>query len=93
MSPAGPLRLAEGGNGAADFHMFTEVPKSGRFVGLITNDIASTFRRLQGGVPNPRIGDKLAPSWMPVAFQDYQGQEIARVYGDEFGEFNVLPVS
>lgn len=84
------VRLAERTNAAADFHFLTEVPKMGRFVGLVTNDVANTISLLINGVPNPRRGDKLAPAWMPIAFEDYQGNEIARVYSDQYGGYNVL---
>lgn len=84
------VQLAERTNAAADFHFFTEVPKSGRFVGLVTNDVANSISLLINGVPNPRLGDKLSPSWLPIAFEDYQGNEIARVYSDQFGGYNAL---
>ncbi|MBI5576785.1 MAG: right-handed parallel beta-helix repeat-containing protein [Deltaproteobacteria bacterium] len=78
------VRLAERTNAAADFHLFTEVPKSGRFVGLVTNDITNTF-----DPASPRFGDKLAPMFLPVGLEDYQGNEIARTYTDQFGGFSV----
>ena len=84
------IRLDEGMNAAADFFVFTEVPKAGRFVGLVTNDITNTFAPSVGGVPNPRVGSKMAAPWIPIGFQDYQGNEIARVYSDQFGGYNVL---
>jgi hypothetical protein len=79
------VRLAERTNAAADFHFFTEVPKAGRFVGLVTNDITNTF-----DPASPRFGDKLAPAFLPIGLEDYQGNEIARVYSDQFGGYNVL---
>jgi hypothetical protein len=84
------VQLAERTNAAADFHFFTEVPKAGRFVGLVTNDIANNLSLLINGVPNPRLGDKLSPFWLPIAFEDYQGNEIARVHSDQYGAYNVL---
>ena len=84
------VRLAERTNAAADFHFLTEVPKAGRFVGLVTNDVSNTLSLLINGVPNPRLGDKFSPAWLPIAFEDYQGNEIARVYGDQYGAYNVL---
>ena len=84
------VRLNAGTNAAADFHLFTEVPKAGRFVGLLTNDVTNTFAPSVGGVPNPRVGSKQAAPWIPIGFQDYQGNEIARIYSDQFGGYNVL---
>ena len=84
------VQLAERTNAAADFHFLTEVPKAGRFVGLVTNDVANNLSLLINGVPNPRLGDKLSPMWLPIAFEDYQGNEIARVHSDQYGAYNVL---
>ena len=84
------VQLAERTNAAADFFFFTDVPKTGRFVGLVTNDVANTLSLLINGVPNPRQGDKFAPAWLPIGFEDYQGNEIARVYSDQFGAYNAL---
>lgn len=72
-------------NAAADFFLFTAVPKAARMVGLITNDVLLEFN------PNsPRKGDKLGPSWMPVSVRDWTGNEVVRVYSDEWGQYNSL---
>ena len=84
------VRLAERTNAAADFHFLTEVPKAGRWVGLVTNDVANNLSLVINGLPNPRLGDKLSPQWLPIGFEDYQGNEIARVYSDQYGGYNVL---
>ena len=77
--------LTEGFNAAADFFMFTEVPKAGRIVGFVLDDFANEFD------PNsPSFGEKFAPPWLPVSIRDYTGQEISRVYTDEFGAYNAL---
>jgi hypothetical protein len=71
--------------GTADFFLFTEVPKAGRLVGLITDDVEVVFD------PNsPNFGEKFAPPWVPVSIQDFEGNEVARVYSDEFGAYEVL---
>ncbi|MBI5694651.1 MAG: hypothetical protein HZC51_02770 [Nitrospirae bacterium] len=79
------VRLAQSMNSAADFFIFTDVPKAARFVGLITNDVAAAF-----APGDPRVGDKFGPSWMPVSFQDYMGNEIGRAYTDQWGQYNIL---
>ena len=71
-------------NAAADFHMFTEVPKAARGVGLVTNDLGLTLANAQVFV------EKQAPSWIPISFKYFDGKEITRVYSDEFGGYNVL---
>lgn len=77
--------LTDGKNAAADFHFFTEVPKASHVVGGILNDLANEFN------PNaPTFGEKFAPPWLPVAFYDWTGKEITRVYGDQYGKYNAM---
>jgi len=77
--------LAQGQNAAADFFLFTEVPKAARAVGFTNNDLAAEFN-----IFSPNFGEKLAPSWIPVSFKDWTGKEIVRVYTDEFGSYNAM---
>ncbi|MEW6251351.1 MAG: hypothetical protein AB1716_11935 [Planctomycetota bacterium] len=72
-------------NTAVNFFIFTEVPKAARAVGFINNDLAAEF-----DPTSPVYGEKSAPSWVPISFQDYAGHEITRVYSDEFGCYNAL---
>jgi large repetitive protein len=77
--------LNNGQNTAADFHLFTDVPRAGRIVGIILNDLANEFN------PNaPSFGEKFAPPWLPISVRDYRGTEVSRVYSDEFGAYNAL---
>lgn len=77
--------LSAAQNAVADFHLFTPVPKTGRIVGQITNPFANATN------PNdPNFGGPLAPSWIPLSIQDATGNEIARVYSDEWGAFSTL---
>ena len=79
------IRVADGRNAAADFHYFTEVPKAAHVVGGVINDLANEFN------PNsPTFGEKFSPPWLPVAFYDFRGHEITRVYTDQYGKFNAL---
>jgi parallel beta-helix repeat protein len=77
--------VSAGENAAADFFFFTPVPKAARAVGFVNNDIAAEF-----DPTNPRYGEKGGPSWIPISFQDWAGNEVARVYLDEFGTYNAL---
>jgi hypothetical protein len=79
------VSLAQGQNAAADFFMFTEVPKAARVVGFANNDLTAEFR-----ASSPIFGEKSSPSWIPVSFQDWQGTELTRVYSDEFGSYNAM---
>ncbi|NJD55076.1 MAG: hypothetical protein FIA94_01580 [Nitrospirae bacterium] len=82
------ILLADKTNAAADFHLFTTVPKSARGIGLITNDVAITQ-----DPNNPNIGEKLGVVWMPISVQDLNGHELTRVYTDQFGVYNFLTPS
>jgi hypothetical protein len=82
------VALGTGQNAAADFFLFTDVPKAARAVGLITDDFAN---ELAPGKPS--FTEKFSPGWIPIAVFDYTGQEIQRTYGDEFGAYNFLAPS
>jgi hypothetical protein len=80
-----PIRLTPGRNAAVDFFLFSQVPKAAKVSGMILDDTANEFD------PNaPTFGEKFAPPFLPVAFRDYTGREIARVYADEWGKYNAL---
>ncbi|MBN1818292.1 MAG: hypothetical protein JW828_13110 [Sedimentisphaerales bacterium] len=79
------LIVSPGKNAAADFFLFSKTPKAARAVGFINNDLAAEF-----DTTSPVSGEKSAPAWIPVAFFDYAGNEVARVYCDEFGTYNAL---
>ena len=77
------LTLNSGQNAAADFHIFTEVPKSAQIVGKVVNPFAN-----QANPNDPNFGGPFAPSWIPISIQDHNGREIVRVYTDEWGAWN-----
>jgi len=77
--------LNHGQNAAADFHFKTDVPKAARVVGFVLNDLTAEFN-----AGSPVFGEKLSAKWIPVAFKDWTGREITRVYADEFGTYNAL---
>ncbi len=77
--------LTAGSNPPAEFYLFTQVPKAARVVGFVNNDLAAEFNVL-----TPNFGEKAAPSWLPISFQDWTGNEITRIYTDEFGAYTGL---
>ncbi|MEE8245370.1 MAG: hypothetical protein V3R27_10250 [Pseudomonadales bacterium] len=82
------LTLTTQQNAVVDFHLFTDVPKAARMVGLITDDLAAEI------TPNkPNFAEKYGPPWMSVSITDYTGQEVSRTYSDEFGAFNAMLAS
>ena len=58
---------------------------AGQNLGFILNDLANEFDPL-----NPNFGEKFAPPFTPVSFRDYNGEEITRVYSDQYGSYNAL---
>ena len=86
--PLCTMKLAKvqaGQNIAMDFRFFTPVEPAGRMVGLVTDDLTLEFR-----AGNPRLGDKIGPSFMPISVQDFAGNELVRTYTDEWGQYNTL---
>ena len=77
--------VATGKNTAADFYFFTQAPKGAIAIGFINNDLAAEF-----DPTSPIFGEKSAPAWLPISFQDWAGNEITRVYCDEFGTYNAM---
>lgn len=77
--------LGDRQNAATDFHIFTAVPKAARGVGLVNNDVAVTL-----DPNNPIIGEKAGVVWLPISIQDFAGNELNRVYTDQFGAYNFL---
>ena len=69
----------------AKFYVFSSTHIAGHFTGMITNDFASEFDPF-----SPQFGEKFAPPNLPVAFRDYNGNEVARVYADQWGAYNGL---
>ena len=79
------LTVSNGQNATAKFEFFTDVPIAGHFVGVILNDLGNEF-----DVTAPNFGEKQAPPWVPVAIRDSNGQELYRVYADEWGTYSGL---
>ncbi|MEW7972621.1 MAG: hypothetical protein AB2810_07155 [Candidatus Thiodiazotropha endolucinida] len=77
--------LSSGQNAAAEFFLMTDVPLAGNVSGVILNDLANEFN------PNsPAFGEKFAPRNVPVSFYDWNGNEVNRVYADQYGRYNLM---
>ena len=79
------MLLSDQGQAAADFFLFTSTPISGHFVGMILDDTAQEYNPL-----SPQFGEKWAPPFVPVSIRDHLGNEISRVYSDQWGRMNGL---
>ncbi|MEO8306483.1 MAG: hypothetical protein ABI616_00400 [Pseudomonadota bacterium] len=69
----------------AKFFVFSSTHIAGHFTGLITNDFAAEFDPF-----SPQFGEKFGPPNLPVAMRDFTGNEVARVYSDQWGVYNGL---
>ena len=69
----------------AKFYVFTPTHIAGHFTGTITNDFASEFDPF-----SPQFGEKFGPPNLPVGLRDFAGNEVSRVYSDQWGIYNGL---
>jgi hypothetical protein len=70
------------------FYIFTPTHKAAHFTGQITDDFAAEFDPF-----SPAFGEKFAPAYLPVGIKDWAGNEINRVYADQWGVYNGLNYS
>jgi hypothetical protein len=70
------------------FWVFTSTHVAAHFTGVITDDFTSEFDPF-----SPQFGEKFSPSNLPVAIKDWTGQEIERVYSDQWGAYDGLTYS
>ena len=67
------------------FYIFSSTHVAGHFAGTITNDFASEFDPF-----SPQFGEKFGPPNLPVSMRDFNGNEVTRVYSDQWGIYNGL---
>jgi hypothetical protein len=72
----------------AKFYIFTSTHAASHFTGVITDDFTAEFDPF-----SPQFGEKFAPAYLPVSVKDWSGNEISRVYSDQFGAYNGLSYS
>jgi len=70
---------------SARFYAFTKNHIAGHFVGGMTNDMASEFDPF-----SPQFGEKFGVPNLPIRMRDFTGDEVTRVYGDQWGAYNGL---
>ncbi len=79
------VTLQDEASALAKFFIFSSTHIAGHFTGTITNDFASEFDPF-----SPQFGEKFGPPNLPVAMRDFNGNEVARVYSDQWGIYNGL---
>ena len=72
----------------AKFYIYTSTHIGSKFTGIITDDFTSEFDPFA-----PTFGEKFSPPNMPVTFRDWAGNEVSRVYSDQWGTFNGMTYS
>ena len=77
--------LAGGSNPGVNFFLYTDVPAAAHVTGQVTSDITNELDPI-----SPLVGEKFGPAFIPMSFQDWTGHEVARVYTNEWGRYNVL---
>src|SRR5438876_6939735 len=82
------VQLDDQTSALAKFWVFTSAHVAAHFTGVITDDFTSEFDPF-----SPQFGEKFSPANPAVAIKDWSGQEISRVYADQWGTYNGLTYS
>ena len=72
----------------AKFYIYTSAHIASKFTGGITDDYTSEFDPF-----SPQFGEKFSPPDMPVSVKDWAGNEISRVYADQWGTYDGMTYS
>jgi hypothetical protein len=82
------ITLNEQSAALAKFYIFSSTHVTSHFQGIILDDFTAEFDPF-----SPQFGEKFAPSYLPVGVKDWTGNEVNRVYSDQFGLYNGLNYS
>ena len=72
----------------AKFWVFSSTHVAAHFTGFILDDLSSEFDPF-----SPQFGEKFAVPNLPVSIKDFAGNEVERVYSDQWGEYDGLNYS
>jgi hypothetical protein len=72
----------------AKFWVFSPTHVAAHFTGFMLDDFSSEFDPY-----SPQFGEKFAIPNVPVSIKDFAGNEVSRVYSDQWGIFNGLNYS
>ncbi len=72
----------------AKFWVFSSTHVAAHFTGFILDDLSAEFDPF-----SPQFGEKFAVANLPVSIKDHAGNEIERVYSDQWGIYNGLTYS
>jgi hypothetical protein len=80
--------LEEQSSVLAKFYVFTSTHIASHFTGIITDDFTSEFDPF-----SPAFSEKFSPPFLPVSIKDWAGNEVSRVYADQWGAYNGMNYS
>jgi hypothetical protein len=72
----------------AKFFIYTSTHIASKFTGGITDDYTSEFDPF-----SPQFGEKFSPPSLPVSIKDWTGNEVSRVYADQWGSYDGMTYS
>jgi hypothetical protein len=72
----------------AKFFIYTSTHIASKFTGGITDDYTSEFDPF-----SPQFGEKFAPPDLPISIKDWTGNEVSRVYADQWGAYDGMTYS
>jgi hypothetical protein len=72
----------------AKFYVFSSTHVAAHYTGFMLDDFSSEFDPY-----SPQFGEKFAIPNVPVSIKDFAGNEVSRVYSDQWGLFNGLNYS
>lgn len=72
----------------AKFWVFSSTHVAAHFTGFILDDLSAEFDPF-----SPQFGEKFAVPNLPVSIKDFAGNEVERVYADQWGVYNGLNYS
>jgi hypothetical protein len=72
----------------AKFYIFTSAHVAAHLTGIISDDFSAEFDPF-----SPAWGEKFSPPNMPVSIKDWAGNEVQRIYSDQWGTYNALTYS
>jgi len=73
---------------SAKFWIFSSTHVAAHFTGFMLDDFSSEFDPY-----SPQFGEKFAVPNVPISMKDFSGNEVSRVYADQWGLFNGLNYS
>jgi len=82
------VTLTDQTSALAKFWVFSSTHVAAHFTGFILDDLSSEFDPF-----SPQFGEKFAVPNLPVSIKDFAGNEVERVYSDQWGTYNGLNYS